>query len=125
MTRYTDVFKDLFPKAEDLFIAAEDNSRMRCSMYLSFQKFSVQEKSAALHIAAESGSYEVADLMLQTFAKDAQHADVKVLDVTRAMAQHDPALAKILERYGETLHGQTIAMIEHACALASPVRSRP
>jgi hypothetical protein len=125
MTRYTDVFKDLFPKAENLFTAAEENSRMRCTLYLSSQTFSAQEKAAAVHIAAESGSYEAASSMLQSFAKDMQHSGVKILDVTRALAQHDPAFAQVLERYAEAVHVSTMDMIEQANRLTSPGRSKP
>lgn len=121
MTNHTPVFKDLFPQAAPLFEAAEDNSRTRCSSALAYLTLSAAEKSAAVHIAAESGSYEAMDFMLQSFAKTPQ-AGFKVLEVTRKMAQNDPALGQVLDRYQDALHDQAMKMIDATHTLVRAAR---
>lgn len=120
MAHYTPIFKDLFPKAAVLFSAAEDNSRIRCSSALASSKPSSAERSAAVHIAAESGSYEALDFMLQSFAKAQQQ--VKFLDATCEIVQNDPALAEVIRRYRDKQHSQTIKIIETAHKLTLPTQ---
>ncbi|HRI77094.1 MAG TPA: hypothetical protein PLX33_08915 [Alphaproteobacteria bacterium] len=110
MNGHSAMLRDLFPQAAPLFDAAEDNSRARCDNALACMKLTHAEKVAAVHIAAESGSYEAADYLLQTFAKD--KGAVKLLSATHELAKVDPALTSVISRYSDALHSQTMAKIE-------------
>lgn len=116
MPRHSEMLKELFPQAQNLFDAAEDNSRARCESALAFKNFSTAEKVAAVHIAAEAGSYEAAGYMLQTFAKS--DSGFKMLRATYALVATDESLQKIVDRYGDTVHTTVQSRIESAHKMA-------